>query len=260
MGKRILITGAGSGFGQLAALALAKRGHSVIAATYDQKQAAALALDAKNAGVTLDIIKLDITNDGERRQVTGSGIDVLINNAGVGESGPLAEVPLDRIRHTFETNVIGSLGMVQLAVPEMIKRGGGRILFVTSLAGRMPIPFLAPYGMTKYALELAGADLAVELKPFNIDITMIEPGAFATGFNESQIATKYSWMGPDSIYRNHLAFIRKNERTVLGTQSVRIEKVIATLVHAVEVHKPKLRYAVPKWQGAGIQVLRAFGM
>jgi hypothetical protein len=89
---------------------------------------------------------------------------------------------------------------------------------------------------------------------------MIEPGAFATGFNEAQIATKYSWMGPESIYRDQQAFIAKNEKTVLGLQSVKIEKVIQTLVKVVEAKKPRLRYAVPKWQGAGIQLLRAFGM
>jgi NAD(P)-dependent dehydrogenase (short-subunit alcohol dehydrogenase family) len=260
MSKNILITGAGSGFGKLAALALAKRGHSVIAATYDQAQADALAAEVAISGTTLKIIKLDITSEEDRQQVTGSEIDVLVNNAAVGESGPLAEVPLERIRRTFETNVIGSLGMVQVAVPELIKRGGGTIVLVTSLAGRMPIPFLAPYGMTKYALEVAGADLAVELQPFNINVTMIEPGAFATGFNEAQIATKYSWMGEDSIYRDQKPFIEKNERTVLGMQSAKIDKVIQTLVAAVEAKKPKLRYAVPRWQGAGIQLLRAFGM
>lgn len=260
MTKTILITGAGSGFGKLAAYALAQRGHSVIAATYDQLQADALALEASQTGVAMKIIKLDITKEQDRAQLSGSGIDVLINNAGVGESGPLAEVPLERIRQTFETNVIGSLGMVQMAVPELIKRGGGRIIFITSLAGRMPIPFLAPYGISKYALEVAGADLAVELKPFKIAVSMIEPGAFATGFNEAQIATKYSWMGEQSIYREHLAFIAKNEKTVLGLQSPKIEKVIAVLVKAVESKKPKLRYAVPKWQGMGIQLLRAFGM
>lgn len=255
-----MITGAGSGFGKLAAFALAQRGHSVIAATYNHEQADALALAASLAHIHLKILKLDITSEEDRKQLTDSAIDVLINNAGIGESGPLAEIPLERIRRNFETNVIGSLGMVQVAVPEMIKRGGGTIVFVTSLAGRMPIPFLAPYGMTKYALELAGADLAVELKPFNIHVTMVEPGAFATGFNETQIATKYSWMRPDSIYRDQKAFIEKNERTVLGLQSAKVETVIQALITAVEAKKPKLRYAVPRWQGAGIQLLRAFGM
>lgn len=260
MSKTIMITGAGTGFGKQAAFALARRSHTVIAATYDQQQADALAADAAKEGVKLKIIKLDITNETDRQQVTGSGIDVLINNAAIGESGALAEVPLERIRRTLETNVIGSIGMVQAAVPELIKRGGGTIILVTSLAGRMPIPFLAPYGMTKFALECAGADLAVELQPFNIHVSMIEPGAFATGFNEAQIATKYSWMGPDSIYRDKKAYIEKNEGTVLGLQSAKIEKVIQAMVKAAEAKKPKLRYAVPKWQGAGIQVLRGFGM
>ncbi len=259
MSKTIMITGAGSGFGKGAALALAKRGHHVIAATYDQAQADALTKDAAAAGVTLTAVKLDITNDADRRQVAGSGIDVLINNAAVGESGALAEVPLDRIRRTFETNVIGTIGMIQAAVPELIAKGGGTIVLVTSLAGRMPIPFLAPYGMTKFALEVAGADLAVELKPFNIRVSMIEPGSFATGFNEAQIATKYSWMTPTSIYRDKKTFIEKNEGIVRGMQSSKIEQVVATMVAVAESARPKLRYAVPTWQGAYVHALRALG-
>ena len=259
MAKTIMITGAGSGFGKQAALALAARGHQVIAATYDQPQADALMRDAAGAGVTLRAIKLDITSEHDRLQVAGSGIDVLINNAAVGESGALAEVPLDRIRRVHETNVIGTIGMVQAAVPELIKKGGGTIVIVTSLAGRMPIPFLAPYGMTKFALEVAGADLAVELKPFNIRVSLIEPGSFATGFNEAQIATKYSWMTPDSIYRDKAAYIKKNEGIVMGLQSSKIEKVVATMVNVAEASRPRLRYAVPGWQGAYIQILRALG-
>lgn len=139
MAKTIMITGAGTGFGKGAAFALARRGHRVLAATYDQAQADALTAEATGAGVALTALPLDITKPTDRQKVTGSGIDVLINNAAVGESGALAEVPLDRIRRTLETNVI-------------------------------PIPFLAPYGMTKFALEVAGADLAVELKPFYVQI------------------------------------------------------------------------------------------
>lgn len=254
-----MITGAGSGFGKGAALALARRGHSVIAATYDQAQADALAAEAGAAGVALRAVKLDITSDVDRRTVAGTGIDVLINNAAVGESGALAEVPLDRIRRTLETNVIGTIGMIQAAVPELMRKGGGTIVIVTSLAGRMPIPFLAPYGMTKFALEVAGADLAVELKPFNIRVALIEPGSFATGFNEAQIATKYAWMTTDSIYRDQTSFMKKNEGIVMGLQSSRIEKVVATMVKVAEMHRPKLRYAVPAWQGAYIQLLRALG-
>lgn len=260
MPKTILITGGGTGFGKATALALARRGHRVIAATYDPPQADALAAAATAAGVTLKIITLDITSERDRRKVAGSGIDVLINNAAVGESGALSEVPLDRIRRTLDTNVVGTIGMIQAAVPELIARGGGTIVIVTSLAGRMPIPFLGPYGLTKYALEAAGADLAVELKPFNIHVSMIEPGAYATGFNEAQIATKYSWMGPDSIYRDKVDFIKKNEQTVMGLQSTKIDQVVRAMVTATEARKPKLRYAVPWWQALYIRILRAFGV
>lgn len=259
MPKTIMITGAGSGFGKQTALALARRGHRVVAATYDQAQADALSHEASSLGVTLTALKLDITSETDRKQVAGSGIDVLINNAAVGESGALAEVPLDRIRRTFETNVLGTIGMVQAAVPELITRGGGTIVIVTSLAGRMAIPFLAPYGMTKFALEVAGADLAVELSPFNIRVSLVEPGSFATGFNEAQIATKYAWMRPDSIYRDKVDYIKKNEGIVMGLQSSRIDQVVQAMVTAAEASRPRLRYAVPWWQGRYVQALRALG-
>jgi short-subunit dehydrogenase len=260
MAKTILITGAGTGFGRATAFELARRGHQVIAATYNHPQADALAADATTAGVTLKVITLDITSEGDRRKVAGSGIDVLINNAAVGESGALADAPLDRIRRTLDTNVVGTIGMIQAAVPELIARGGGTVVIVTSLAGRMPIPFLGPYGLTKYALEAVGANLAVELKPFNIRVSMIEPGAYATGFNEAQIATKYSWMSDDSIYRDKVAFIQKHEQTVMRLQSTKIDQVVRAMVTAAEAAKPKLRYAVPWWQGLGIRVMRAFGV
>ena len=141
----------------------------------------------------------------------------------------------------------------------MIAKDGGTVILVTSLAGRMPIPFLAPYGLTKYALECVGADLAVELKPFNIKVAMIEPGAFGTGFNEAQLATKYSWMTENSIYKNLQGYIKKSEKTVLGLQSDNTDKVVNTMVKAAEAKNPKLRYAVPKWQGIGVQLLRMLG-
>jgi len=174
--------------------------------------------------------------------------------------GHLQRFPLERIRENLEVNVIGTLAMIQAVTPEMVKRKSGTIIIVTSLGGRVPLPFLSPYSMSKYALESAGAALDVELKPFGINVSMIEPGPFGTGFNEQNLAKKFSWMSDDSIYKNKLDYIEKSEKKyVMGMQNDDFSAVIDAMVKAVESHKPKLRYAVPKWMGLGVNLLRGFG-
>lgn len=164
--------------------------------------------------VDIDIEKIDITNVEDCKKAQNKNIDVLINNAAIGEGGALAEIPLERIRENLEVNVIGTLAMIQAVTPEMLKRKSGTIIIVTSLGGRVPLPFLSPYSMSKYALESAGAALDVELKPFGINVSMIEPGPFGTGFNEQNLAKKFSWMSDDSIYKNKLDYIEKSEKNM----------------------------------------------
>ncbi len=258
--KKILITGAGTGFGRDTAIALAKRGHHVIAATYDQAQADNLQTYAKDKQVDIDIEIIDITQQEHCQKAKNKNIDVLINNAAIGEGGALVEVPLERIRENLEVNVIGTLAMIQAVAPEMVERKSGTIIIVTSLGGRVPLPFLSPYSMSKYALESAGAALDVELKPFGINVSMIEPGPFGTGFNEQNLAKKFDWMGDDSIYKNKLDYIEESEKKyVMGMQKDDFSAVIDAMVTAAESENPKLRYAIPKWMGLGVNLLRGFG-
>ncbi|REL28181.1 SDR family NAD(P)-dependent oxidoreductase [Thalassotalea euphylliae] len=258
--KKILITGAATGFGRETAIALAKRGHQVIAATYDESQAESLAEYSTSQNVELTIMKLDITNPDDVEQVKAFDLDVLINNAGIGEGGALVEVPLERIRNNLETNVIGTIAMIQAAAPKMMAKKSGTIIIVTSLVGRIPLPFLSPYSMTKFALESAGAGLAEELSPFGVNVSMIEPGPYGTGFNEANMEKKFSWMKPDSLYKDHKEYIAQVEqKSVLNMQSDNIQPVIDAMVKAAEHDKPKLRYAVPKWMGLAVNVMRGFG-
>src|ERR1700712_2602209 len=125
-----MITGAGSGFGKGAAIALAARGHSVIATTETEEHAAALRAEAPE----LTVEKVDITTD-DVAKVADWDLDVLINNAGAGQTGPMADVPLDRVRHLFEVNVFGTLAVTQNVLPRMIAKGKGRIIIVSSIAG-----------------------------------------------------------------------------------------------------------------------------
>lgn len=119
MNKNVMITGAGSGFGKGAALALAERGHHVIATTETDDQAAALKTEAPQ----LQVEKVDITNPDDIAKISGWDIDVLVNNAGAGQTGPMVDVPMDRVRHIFEVNVFGTLAATQAAVPNMVAKG-----------------------------------------------------------------------------------------------------------------------------------------
>lgn len=259
--KNILITGAGTGFGRETAITLAKRGHNVYAATYNQEQQPDLASYAKENNTELNIIKLDINNQDDIAQLKNIDLDVVINNAAIGEGGALVEIPLERVRQNLETNVIGTLAVIQAVAPKMMAKKSGTIVIVTSLAGRVPMPFLSPYSMSKFALESAGAGLAEELKPFNVNVSMIEPGPYGTGFNENNIAKKYDWMTADSLYKDKIDEMKKIEKKLIfSMQKSDLKPVINAMVKASESKKPKLRYAVPKWMGLGVNILRGFGV
>jgi short-subunit dehydrogenase len=195
MQKSVLITGAGSGFGKGTALALAAKGHRVIATTETQDQASSLREEAPQ----LEVIKLDITNTADISQVENFNIDVLINNAGAGQTGPIADVPIDRVRHLFEVNVFGTLAITQAVLPQMVARGSGRIIIMSSVAGVMSGPSFGPYSMTKHALEAMGKALRAEIAGQGIDVTLINPGPYNTGFNDRMANSMWEWFDDKSV-------------------------------------------------------------
>ncbi|MDZ7679035.1 MAG: SDR family NAD(P)-dependent oxidoreductase [Acidimicrobiales bacterium] len=190
----VLITGAGSGFGQGAALALADRGHHVIATTETQDQADALGGEAPQ----LQVEKVDITTD-DVAKADGWEIDVLIDNAGAGQFGPMADVPIDIVRHLFEVNVFGTLAITQRVLAGMIPRGAGRVIIVSSIAGRITAPATGPYAMTKHALEAMGKTMRAELAPLGIDVCLLNPGPYGTGFNDRMAEAMWEWFGDKSL-------------------------------------------------------------
>ena len=183
MAKKILITGAGTGFGKGAAVELATRGHQVIAATHSQEQADALAAEHPD----LTTMKLDVTNDDDVRAAAGLGIDVLINNAGVGVAGPLSTMPMADIRRAFDVNVFGMVALSQVVIPGMKARGSGRIINVSSIVGVWAAPLSSPYSMSKHAVEAFTKSLRGELAPHGIDVTKVNPGPYNTGFNDRMV-------------------------------------------------------------------------
>jgi short-subunit dehydrogenase len=261
--KTILITGCRRGIGRDAATALSLRGHHVIATVHREESVEDLKSYAKEKGVQFDVFKLDITDPQDQKKVLDFDIDILINNAGIGETGSLSEVPLERIRKNFETNVFGTLDLTQLALKKMMKKDSGSIIFVSSIAGRIPMAFFGPYAMTKYSLSAAADILRKELKMVtqNVHISVIEPGTYHTGFNQDMMATKYTWMDEKSYFYKMLSAIKKQEETTFGLLERKTTKsIVNKIVSAVESNNPRLHYSAPWWQALFVRMVRMFGV
>lgn len=189
MAKTVLITGAGSGFGRETAIQLAARGHKVIAAVEKEAQVAELSA----AHPELSVAKIDITKPEDVARVDQWALDVLIANAGMGQTGPLTVVPMERLRAVFEVNVFGTFAITQRVAAGMRKRRSGRILIVSSIAGVRTGIGSGPYAMSKHALQALGGVLRNELAAFGVDVALINPGPYATGFNDRMANDPGPW-------------------------------------------------------------------
>ncbi len=198
MSKRILITGASSGFGKGTAIGLAKKGHKVIAGVHVEPLKTILLEEAKKEGVELEVIVLDVTKESDRQFAFNNyEIDVLMSNAGIMETGPVAEIPMENVRKNYEVNVFASLAMAQGFIPQMIKRGSGKVIFTSSMGGLITVPFAAIYTSTKHALEGIAEGLKEELTGTGVEICTVNPGVFGTGFNDRGAETMLKWWNPE---------------------------------------------------------------
>ncbi|MDQ7908349.1 SDR family oxidoreductase [Phytohabitans sp. ZYX-F-186] len=194
---RILITGAGSGLGRGAALGLARAGHDVVAGAEVWSQVRDLRAEAWRRHARLDAVKLDVTEELDRAHVAGREVDILVLNAGVQEAGALVEIPMARIRRSFEVNVFGHLELVRAVAPGMLDRGGGKVVWVSSVAGIRTRPWLGAYAATKHAIEAIAWALRGELGPRGVRVATINPGPYHTGFNDTGVEAMGQWWRPE---------------------------------------------------------------
>lgn len=191
--KKVLITGSGTGFGHEVAMRMAEKGFDVIAAVEIYAQVQTLKREAAARGVNLQVEKLDVTNDGDRRKALAWNVEILVNNAGVLEGGAVVDIPALNIRREFEVNVVGPLLLTQGIAKQMVKRGKGRIVWVSSREGLNVNPFTGIYSASKHAIEAIAETMSLELQEFGIEIATINPGPFLTGFNDRGFQTWQSW-------------------------------------------------------------------
>lgn len=187
MSHKILITGASGGFGELTVKTLLKNGHSVVGtmrnlATKNKDIAEEL------TGLGAKIVEMDVTSDesvnkavAESIELLG-GLDVVVNNAGVGVLGIQENFTIDDFKRLFDINVFGVQRVNRAALPFLRKQGSGLLLHVSSLLGRMALPFYGPYNASKWALEALAENYRLELSGFGVDSCLVEPGGYPTGF------------------------------------------------------------------------------
>ena len=249
----VLITGCSSGLGHATARAFRAAGFRTVATARDETRLE----DLRALGY--ETLQLDVTNDASRRAAVEAverrfgAVGVLVNNAGYGQYGPIEEIPLEAMRRAFETNLFGLIGMTQLVLPGMRRAGRGRIINVSSLAGRVTSQGGGVYHMTKYAVEALADALRPEVKPFGIDVVNILPGPFASNYRDKVIATIPD-TGPDSPYATYKrnlgnwmhAFL---EPGAFGVMSC--EHVASVILKAATAARPRTRYNVGFWAKFG---------
>ena len=246
--KIVLITGATAGIGRITALHLAKEGHRVIATG---RKAAELDKLASEAGGKLDTLLLDVTSlpsiEAAVRDVDrltdGHGLDVLVNNAGFGVLGPSAEISDSEMRRQYETNVFGLMNVTRAFLPKMLDRRAGRIINVSSVGGRITLPYFGVYNSTKYAVESLSDALRYELRAFGIDVTLIEPGIIRTNFEVTAVSGLASFQ--HGAYKQAIGKYEEMSKRAnkFAANPIVIAKAIA---RAVRVRRPAARYVAPR--------------
>jgi NAD(P)-dependent dehydrogenase (short-subunit alcohol dehydrogenase family) len=259
----VLITGATAGIGRHAALYLAERGFHVIATGRNGESLASLAREAAAAGL-LTPLRLDVTDatsiasavDAVDRLSGGQGIDVLVNNAGYGDIAPLEMVSDADLRANYDTNVFGLMAVTRAFLPAMRRRGKGRIINVSSLGGTVTLPLYGAYNSTKYAVESLSDALRMELRPFGIEVSIIEPGPIRTHFTTTSIEASSKYVAADSPYRQIVAHFAGLARR--ADESAPGPKVVSKAIyHAASSRRPRARYKVPLLARVGVAFLRA---
>ncbi len=247
MKKVVLITGASSGMGKETAKKLIKQGHTVytVARRIDQMN------DLKSLGG--HPMQMDVTNEADIEKVVNSiiqkegKIDVLWNNAGFGLYGSVEDVPLAEARKQMEVNVFGIAAVSQKVIPYMRKVKSGLIINTSSMGGKMYFPMGAWYHASKHAVEGLSDCMRIELKQFNINVVVVEPGFIATEFG-AVLLDNFSKISKQSAYSNMMNKITEGtKKAAQGNGSSKPSVIADTVSKIIASRNPKTRYRVGKF-------------
>ena len=242
--RTALVTGASSGIGEDTARKLQALGYVVYGAARRTDRLQALVTDG------IRPLTMDVTDDasmtaGVDRILEETGrIDVLVNNAGYGSHGAIEDVPIDEARRQFEVNVFGLARLTQLVSPHMRAQGSGTIINISSIGGRLTTPLGGWYHATKYAVEALSDALRMELRPFGIDVVVVEPGAIRTAW-WSIAADHLEATAEGSAYADQIWAVAGAMRSESNNRRFSPPAVIArTVGKIITARRPRTRYAV----------------
>lgn len=243
----VLITGCSSGIGRAAAVHLGRANGRTVYATARNVDSIA---DLEREGCRL--LPLDVTDETSMTAAVTTierdhgSVFALVNNAGYGEYGTIEEVPMDRVRTQFDTNVFGLARMCQLVLPAMRSAGRGRIINMSSMGGRFTFPVGGYYHASKYAVEAISDALRYEIRPFGLSVSVVEPGLIRTGFGTTAARTLGASDDASGPYATltkkvdeSMAASYTNKRMTAGP-----ETVATVIAKAVDARRPRARYVV----------------
>lgn len=250
MAESILVTGASTGLGREMALHLAERGFTVYATMRDTRDAESLLIDAANRNVRLKVLALDVTDATSIQNAVDSivmetgTIYGVINNAGIGLRGYFEDLDDVEIRRMFDANVFGVMSVTRAVLPHMRKARRGRILFISSVGGRIGSLGVSTYCSSKFALEGFGESLFMELTPLGIQVSLIEPGIIKTERWTVNRGTGARATDPRSPYYAWFMKSEQEAEKLVQASTATPADVAAVVHHALTVEHPKLRYMV----------------
>lgn len=254
--QTVLVTGANSGIGRATAVRLAAEGYRVYGAMRDTNKAEKLLAMVAAAGGEVKPIVLDVQSEASVgaavQQITQEvgGVDLLINNAGVGFNATTEDIDIDAGKVVFDTNYWGAIRCIQAVLPGMRERGSGHILNVSSVAGRIAAIAQTVYSSSKWALECMSENLAQEVAPFGIRVTVMEPGVTRTAILPKNVGSPEGTIYGDA-YRRMLRFYQKGIEA-----NVSADEVAAAIFDAIRDASPRLRYTCA-WGGVELTAGRA---
>ena len=189
---KILITGARSGIGYLTALTLAEMNHEVYL-TCETRNQVKTVKEKVEGYKNITVMKVDIKNETDRKKVIALSVDVLVCNAAICEGGSIIEMDINKLRENFEVNVFSSFELVKEVLKDMIKKDKGRIVMISSLISKLPLPFTGSYSATKASVTNIACALKNELwlMGSSVKVSLVEPGLYHTGFNQVLLDSKY---------------------------------------------------------------------
>jgi short-subunit dehydrogenase len=249
----ILITGAASGIGFETAKRLAFYEHNVIIGIHTNSQLNSIEEKIKNYK-NIKAIKIDVTKNKDLNMLENIKIDVLICNAGVGYGGSILDIPMYKIKKNYEINVFSVIKLIQLVSKQMIERGSGRIIIMSSLLGMIPMKFLGIYSSTKASLNSIAYNLNKEFKEINknIKVSLIQPGAYYTGFNQRMVEEYYNYKNDSNFSVNKIT--KKNLKLFSLIEKKSLNSIVSKILDAVLSENPRFIYRAPFSQSVFIRL------